>query len=102
MGSPKTPDSDEDIGKALDSGKDIQLAVTLEPYEIDVDDSKHILFVKNVPLDWSFDIVHKEFLKFGVVREIRNRLGWRNKFFETWISFASAREATRALKEFPQ
>ena len=100
VGSPKTPGSEDDLGKKLDSGKDLKLAVTLEPYVTDVDESKYILFVKNVPLDWSFDIIHREFTKFGVVREIRNRLGERNKFFETWISFVNARDAARALREF--
>ena len=79
---------DDDNGKDKDLGKMRETVVTLEPYTANIgDDSKAILFVKNVPLNWSFDIIFEEFTKFGKVKEIRNRLGERNKFFETWIIF---------------
>ena len=64
------------------------------------ENSKSILFVKNVPLNWSFDIIFEKFNKYGEVKEIRNGLGERNKSFETWISFKSAGDAMRALNEF--
>ena len=81
---------------ALDTPK--SSVVTMEPYEELF--KSVILLVKPVPLDWSFDELNKEFSKYGSIKEIRNRLGEGNKFFENWIFFTKVTEAHRAYKEF--
>ena len=58
------------------------------------------LHVKPVPLYWSFDIIYDEFSKFGTIKEIRNRIEEKFKFFETWIIFDKAEDALKALNEF--
>ena len=70
--------------------------VTTEPYMNEEVMKTAILYVYPVPLDWNFDIIHKEFSKFGSINEIRNRLGKNYEFFESWIIFSNEREALRA------
>ena len=93
--------------------------VTLEPYvpdksrntpgsnsgklynvEKNFENSKFILHLKPVPLSWSFDVIYGEFSKFGIIKEIRNRIEEKFQFFETWIIFVKAEDAYRAFNEF--
>ena len=105
-GSPlKNPVSVDDPCKNKDLANNSKPSfVTLEAYSIDSEDSgipkSSILYVEPMPLDWSFDIIHGEFSKFGPIMEIRNRLGKNHKFFETWIIYDNVKDAFRALKEF--
>ena len=79
---------------------------TLEPYEgsgkkkgpKNIDSS--ILHAKPIPLDWSFDIIYKEFSEYGPIKEIRSRLGDKYKYFEIWIIFSNSSDALRACNEF--
>ena len=79
---------------------------TLKPYE-GIDKHKNpkaidstILHAKPVPLDWSFDIIYKEFSNYGPIKESRSRLGEKYKYFEIWIIFSSSSDALRACNEF--
>ena len=81
---------------ALDTTK--SSVVTMEPYEELI--KTVVLLVKPVPLDWSFYDLHKEFSKFGSIKEIKNRLGEGNKYFENWIFYSKMTEAHRAYKDF--
>ena len=80
--------------------------MTLYPYAVDNLENtaeiarSSILHVKPLPLNWSFSDVYEEFSKFGLVKEIRNRLGKNHAFFETWIIFEKGVDALRASKEF--
>ena len=86
--------------KSSRSLSDLGINVVLEPYSPDKVNTKTILFVKKTPLTWSFDIVYEKFAKFGEIKELRNRLGSKNSFFETWVKFVSPSDALRAYQEF--
>ena len=51
-------------------------------------------------MSWSFDIIHREFVKFGTIREIRNRLRTDYLSFESWVIFDLGRDALRASKNY--
>ena len=78
----------------------------MEPYDFNRGEfssgitNSSILYVEHIPLSWSFDVIYEEFFKFGIIREIRNKLGEKNESFNTWIIFANSKDATRAFNEF--
>ena len=88
--------------KELSKNSSTSSVVTLEPYSLTnmKDNSKSVLYVKKVPLNWSFDIIYEEFSKYGKIKEIRNRLGENHRFFETFIIYVSPTDALRAFQEF--
>ena len=99
------PESPQDLNVATLEPCASGSIVTLEPYRTGSLDKnsgldKFILHVENVPLSWSFDIIYEKFSKFGVVKELRNRLGKNYECFETWVIFLTAQDAFKAQKEF--
>ena len=101
-GSPsKAPVSVDDSGMEKDMEKVIRTSiVTLEAFtterrgNIPQTIESPILHVESLPLNWSFDVICEEFSKYGVIKEIRNRLDKNYKFFEF------PKDAFRALNEF--
>ena len=75
-----------------DFGKDTDMEtvaknsiVTLEPFIANGEETTKtsILHIEPVPLYWSFDIIFEAFLKFGCIKEIKNKLSDNYQFFES-------------------
>ena len=94
----------DDSGLNKDKISSVNSSITtLEPFETNIKENiaiSSIIHAKPIPLDWSFDIIYAEFSRFGVVKEIRNRLGHNYHFFDTWIFFNSDKEALNAYNKF--
>ena len=107
VGSPKTPTLVDESGANKDIASVVGSSiVTLEPcIDSVIKESADfaatpILHAKPIPLDWSFDVIYREFSRFGNIKEIRNKLGNNYEYFESWIIFNNDKDALSAYKKF--
>ena len=94
-----------DFGSEKDDGNiDLKTCATLKPFIPPILEEQFlvssIVFVEALPLSFSYDIIHKEFSTFGPIKEIRNRLSYQAQFWEMWIVFYNAEDASRASVEY--